>query len=298
MSDFDFYSTHAPMSDLGEFASVADSDDVRDLVARVQGIVMHPFHAQRYGLTVPPEAEQQLQNRSVQQVLRNALAIDSRPLTEPRPPEKRTYGNCRHFATLLTSLLRERGIPARSRCGFGAYFPPVDGPGKKVDHWVTEMWDADAGRWRLVDPQIDDVQRKEMNITIDTLDLGREDFWVAGQAWQRCREDAEQPEDFGILDMWGWWFIRDNLLRDLASLNKVELLPWDAWGQMGVEIDDLSDEQQALCDHVAALTTAPQLDVDAIHKLYREDESLRVPETILSFRPQPGPVEIGELANG
>ena len=137
MSDRDFYATQAPMTELGEYASLADSDAIQDVVARVQGLVIHPFHAQRYGLTLPEDAERQLQNRSARQMLDEASALDPRPLAEERPPEKRTWGNCRHFTTLLTALLRERGIPARSRCGFGAYFPT---PGKKEDHWVTELW--------------------------------------------------------------------------------------------------------------------------------------------------------------
>lgn len=295
MSDRDFYATQAPMTELGEYASLADSDAIQDVVARVQGLVIHPFHAQRYGLTLPEDAERQLQNRSARQMLDEASALDPRPLAEERPPEKRTWGNCRHFTTLLTALLRERGIPARSRCGFGAYFPT---PGKKEDHWVTELWDEAHGRWRLADAQIDAVQREQMGITIDTLDLGREDFWVAGQAWKRCRSGEEKPEDFGILDMWGLWFVRDNLLRDLAALCKVELLPWDAWGQMATPVDDLDEAQLAVCDEVAELTTAPELDVGAIRKLYRENDSLRVPPTILSYRPTPAPVEIRDLANG
>ena len=293
MSDLIYYATHAPMTELGEFAELADSDLIPDLAARVQGCLMHPFHAHRYSVPLTEDTERQLQHRSARQMLAEVCAIDSSPLTEARTPEKRASGNCRHFTTLFTALLRERGIPARSRCGFGTYFPGD----KRVDHWVSEVWDAANGRWRLVDAQIDDVQREEMGITIDTLDVGREDFWVAGQAWLRCRRGEEKPENFGILDMWGLFFVRDNLLRDLAALCKVELLPWDAWGQMETDPADLSEEQLALCDHIAELTTAPELDTQAIRKIYRENESLRVPRTILSFRPAPGPVDIGDLAN-
>ena len=288
MSGLSYHATHSPMTDLGEFAELADSDHIGDLVAHVQGLLMHPFHANRYGLTIPEDCERQLQSRSAKQMLNEARAVDPRPLCDARPPEKRAYGNCRHFTTLLTALLRERGIPARSRCGFGTYFSTD----KKEDHWVTEMWDAIPGRWRLVDAQIDEVQRKGMGVTIDTLDVGREDFWVAGQAWQRCRRGEEKPEDFGILDMWGLWFVQGNLIRDLAALCKIELLPWDNWGLMEAE---LSEEQLALCDHIAELTTARELDVAAIRKLYRENDSLRVPQTIKSYRPKPQPVDIGEL---
>ncbi len=287
------------MTSLGEHAAaadcaMADSATAPALAERIQGMLIHPFHAERYGVPVGPDTERQLQNRSAHQLLSELLAIDPAPLGEPRPPAKRTFGNCRHFATLLTSLLRERGVPARSRCGFGAYFEP----GKYADHWVTETWNEADQRWQLVDAQIDGVQRDGMNIQVDTLDLGREDFWVAGQAWSRCRRGEQKPEDFGILDMWGRWFIRDNVVRDLAALCKVELLPWDAWGLMLTPDEEMDAEEIALIDRVAELTTAEVPDVAAIRELYSRDDRLRVPSTIVSYRPAPGPVEIGGLSQG
>jgi hypothetical protein len=287
-----WYAEQAPMTRLGELSAVAHSDDRGELAARIQGLVIHPFHAYRYGVKLGADAERQLQNRSARQILDEVLAIDPAPLDARRPPEKRTVGNCRHFTTLFTAMLRERGIPARSRCGFGTYFQSD----KKEDHWVTEVWSEAEGRWLLADAQIDAIQREQMEITVDTLDLGREEFWVAGQAWLRCRSGEESPEDFGILDMWGLWFVRDNLLRDLAALCKVELLPWDSWGQMETDVKDLGEEDLALLDRVAELTTDPIPDVAEIRALYGKHDEVRVPTTILSFRPKPGPVEIGELA--
>ncbi len=290
------------MTELGEHAGIAHSDALADLAARVQGLVIHPFHAFRYGVTLGEDGERQLQNRSAQEMLAEVLAIDPAPLSAPRTPERRTVGNCRHFTTLFTALLRERGIPARSRCGFGAYFPPLPGQksqeSRKFDHWVSEVWNETDERWQLADAQIDDVQREQMGITCDTLDLGREDFWVAGQAWLRCRRGEENPEDFGILDMWGLWFVHGNLLRDLAALCKVELLPWDSWGQMLTPVDELDEAGLALLDRIAELTTAPVPDIAEIRALYQKHDELRVPPTITSFRPQPGPVEIGDLSRG
>jgi hypothetical protein len=285
------------MTEVGEHAAAAvaaGSDDPAALIRWVQGWLMHPFHAHLYGVTLADDAERQLQNRSVREMLGQVIANDAGPLSKPRSPERRAVGNCRHFATLATGLLRQRGVPARARCGFGAYFEP----GRLVDHWVCEYWSESESRWILADPQIDDVQRRALGLSLDTLDLGRDDFWVAGQAWQRCRSGEVEPEHFGILDMWGLWFVRDNLLRDLASLCRVELLPWDAWGLMLTGVEQLEPPQYALLDHVAELSVAANLDLAAIRSLYRDHESLRVPSTILSFRPTPAPVELGELSRG
>ena len=43
------------------------------------------------------------------------------PLHVPRPPDRRVVGTCRHWATLATALLRERGIPARARSASGIW---------------------------------------------------------------------------------------------------------------------------------------------------------------------------------
>ena len=71
---------------------------------------------------------------------------------------------------------------------------------------------------------------------------------------------------FGVAgtNNWGAAEIRGNAIRDLASLNKVEMLPWDAWGPMeasykgetGPEFDRLIDEVAAACRDEG--TWAPQ----------------------------------------
>ena len=57
-------------------------------------------------------------------------------------------------------------------------------------------------------------------------------FLTGGQAWQMCRSGGANPDDFGIFDMRGPWFMQGDLVRDFLALNKVEILPWDPWGRM------------------------------------------------------------------
>ena len=127
-------------------------------------------------------------------------------------------------------MLRAQDIPARARCGFGGYF----GTGWFEDHWVCEYWNAAAGRWVLADTQIDDVQRKMFGLAFNVLDTSREDFLVAGDAWARCRAGEADPARFGLsfMNEGGYWWIAANLIRDVAALNNMEMLPWDVWGAM------------------------------------------------------------------
>ena len=98
--------------------------------------------------------------------------------------------------------------------------------------YLAEYWREAEKRWVMVDAQIDDRQRQMFGIAIDTLDVKRDQFLVAGDAWRHCRAGNLDPKSFGILDMWGYWFIASNVIRDLAALNNREMLPWDVWGAM------------------------------------------------------------------
>src|SRR4029077_4751620 len=169
---------------------------------------------------------QEVHTRAADDVLACVLEHDGAPLGEARPPSKRAVGNCRHFPLLLVAMLRHKKIPARSRCGFAAYFER----GRYLDHWVAEYWNGT--RWVMVDAQLDEVQKKLFHIAFDPLNVPRDEFLVAGDAWARCRGGGLDPGTFRITDMPGWWFIAGNVVRDIAALNNREMLPWDVWGAM------------------------------------------------------------------
>jgi hypothetical protein len=88
--------------------------------------------------------------RSASDIIRALRALDDRPLVEPRSLTDRVVGTCRHFAVLSCALLRHRGVAARARCGFAAYFSPGD----FLDHWIVEYWRSDEQRWVRIDPEI------------------------------------------------------------------------------------------------------------------------------------------------
>ena len=287
-----YYASPGPLTGLAKHAARLDElpIDLPGLVRVVQGLVVHPFHHTLYGLTPEQLRSEQLQQRTAEEMLATVLALDDRPLVEARPPDRRFCGNCRHFTVLLVALLRHQGVPARARCGFGAYFERE----RFVDHWVAEVWDASRGDWQLVDAQLDPIQREALALELDPLDVSREEFWVAGQGWQRCRAGDVAGERFGILDMWGLWFVRANVLRDLAALRKVELLPWDDWGVMQPPFEGAEFEATfAQVDRAAAATLAASF---ATSRDVYERPELRVPRKILSAWPEPHAVELPFLA--
>ncbi len=91
------------------------------------------------------------------------------------------------------------------------------------------------------------------------------------------------PVTFGIFDMKGLWFVRGNLVRDVAALNKKELLPWDGWGIIEAQDDDLTNDDLTFLDHVADLTAGDAPDLSAVRSVYESDARLTVPRTIHSY---------------
>ena len=255
--------------------------DPAGLVEVVQGLVLHRFWAEAYGVVVPERRESELQVRSAKPMIEQLIEIGPGPLGEARPAEKRFLGNCRHFATLTTALFRRSGVPARARCGFANYFDE----GKWVDHWVVEYWNEN--RWVTLDAQIDAFQHAALGLRFDPADLPTGCFLTAGDAWLKCRYGVENADQFGILDMWGKWFIRGNIARDLASLNKVEMLPWDGWGTLAGGDEAASDD--GIVDAIATLILSE--DLGAIRLRYESDPDLRVPSRITSYLAT-GPVKV------
>ena len=265
-----------PEAQVSLFQSLPNS--IAELVKLVQNVTIHVFWAERYGYQIPAERMSELQLRSIVRRLERTMQLDSQPLHLERPVDKKLIGNCRDHSLLLTAFLRHQGIPARARCGFATYFLP----NHFEDHWVTEYWNHASARWVLVDAQLDTLQAETLKIGFDPLDVPRDQFIVGGQAWQWCRSGQQDPALFGIFDMNGLGFVRGNLVRDLAALNKMELLPWDCWGVILAESLDNPADLAAL-DQAAALTIGEMPDSDAARQLYQSDGRFRVDNSLLSF---------------
>jgi hypothetical protein len=280
----EYYRAYGPMTAPGAYAAEFEKlpTNLAALCAVIQGVVIHrdmaPF---LYDLNLSKEQRDDANIRPLAQVLTRIHALDPRPLTAPREPGRRLPNVCRHFSAMLSGMLQTQGIPARPRCGFGAYF----NLGKFEDHWVCEYWNATEKRWILVDAQLDALQKKQFKPDFDTLDVPRDRFIIAGDAWQKCRAGRADPKNFGlsmIPGLHGMWFIAGNVVRDLASLNRAPMLPWDVWGIMEMKDDALTDEKMKLLDRVAELTLAGDEAFPQLRKIYESDERLRIPPVVFN----------------
>jgi hypothetical protein len=297
----EYYATPGEITSIAKHAQFVDwlTDDVRAIVQVVQGILIHDSWLDAYGASLNDGQRYDHNSLLMETVLDKAVDLDGRSLSIPRAPDRRVIGCCREFATLLCAFLRHKRIPARSRCGFGAYFMET---GTFEDHWVCEVWDVEKGRWVLIDPQMDPLQQSTLSLGFSPLDLPREQFVAAGEAWRRCRAGEADPdafgiccdpEEFGLSTLYGLWFVRGNLMRDFAALNKVETIPllmrlwrgltWDSWRLVGATDDELKDEDLALLDTVAELTVDPDAHFEELRELYKSRPELRPPGEILRY---------------
>jgi hypothetical protein len=284
---FAFYASHSPMTDPGEASALIDPlpNDVAALSRIIQGLGIYDVVARDfYGFEPAENRLSEIHLRPIAERLARIMELDDQPLHIARKPERRALQRCNSFALMLVTMLRAKGVPARSRCGFAAYFNPPN----FEDHWVCEYWDAQDRRWRLADPQIDDVWRARLKIGCDTLDLPRTQFLTASEAWRRCRSGKADAQQFGIsfAGLRGLWFVAGSLVRDLAALNKMEMAPWDVWG---AQPQPRAEFDLAFFDELAALTRDPENTFAELRRSYDEDDRLRVPPIVfnaLNQRPE------------
>lgn len=256
-------------------------EDVDDIMNVIQRLVIYDAVAKDfYNCDLSEERTQDIHLRTLESILGRILEFDDRPLTEERLVEKRIAGRCRNFVMLLIAALREKGIPARACCGFGAYF----NPGEFEDHWVCEYWDAGNCNWKLADPQFDAIWQRNLHISHDIADVPRDQMLVAGDAWEMCRDRKADPSQFGIsfAGMYGLWMVAGNLVRDIADLNRMEPQPWDVWGAMPRPDETLEGEQLAFFDKLAAFSEEPDKHFVALCDAYENDNRLTVPDQVFN----------------
>jgi hypothetical protein len=292
-----FYARQSAITDPGQFRALFDGlpTDLPSLGRVVRELILHPATAHLYGVEVESSRLADQDTRDVASILARILERDAAPLTVARPSERRFVGCCRDFSTMLCAILRHQGVPARPRAGCARYFAP----GYAVDHWVCEYWRPsrtgapgmpEVGRWVMVDAQLDDAHCARYGITFDRHDVPAEQFLVAGDAWRRCRAGTNDPEAFGValeVPVRGWRYLQSQLVRDVAALNRVELLCWDLWGLAHAERSATGADLDLL-DRVADLCLLGNPGFTELRALYQHEPGLRVPPVITSLESASG----------
>jgi hypothetical protein len=263
-----FYAKQSPTTDPGEYAYLLEGlpADAAGIVRTVQGVLVRVDANEKAGFPIPRRrADRELGIGTVRGVLERIAELDGRPLAEPREYRNHVVSICAQYAMLTTALFRHRGIPARARGGFETYFSET----RHHDHWITEYWNAEAGRWVRVDAEIESEEG---------LDLPDGAFLTGAEAWRMCRNGKKPPGHFGIWGgewIGGWDFVLNELVLDFDSLNKVESLPWDEVGLTQKGYTNLTESELELLDSTAEAALEDDVAFGRIRELFRSRPELR-----------------------
>jgi hypothetical protein len=136
----------------------------------------------------------------------------------------------------------------------------------------------------MADAQLDETWRTMVAFEGDRFAITPTEFVTAGHAWQAWRRGALDADRCGLsaIDEHGTYWIAANLRLDLASLNKVEMLPWDVWGEGWPPGEQPTDAQLECFDRVAELTVDPDYSFAELRRRYGTDESLRMDGTVFN----------------
>jgi hypothetical protein len=109
-----YYRTHGSLTEPGrlvaDFAKLPSA--LPDLCRFIQGVVLHSDWAAAYGVQGGAAL-----SRDTLAVARRMALVEAAGASN-LSPARRTPGTCRDFALMLCSLLRERAVPAKTRCPF------------------------------------------------------------------------------------------------------------------------------------------------------------------------------------
>jgi hypothetical protein len=281
------YAIQTRFSDPGVHAGLFDAlpDEITEIAAVVRNLLIHYRGG---GIEFTGERLAEIDNRWVSAILATDQKRNGTPLAVPREPVDRVVGCCRDYTLLFVSILRHKGIPARSRVGFGNYFTE----GFNNDHVVAEYWNGD--RWVMIDAEMDPADPR---FTFDVADMPAGPFLSAAEVWRGFRDGTLNGDLFGVdpnpdapLKLHGGWFIRTYVHYQLAHLNGDELLLWDSWGSMSDTLDGADVE---LTDRIAGLMLASDNGDDAatkeVNELYRTDAGLTYAGRAFVTSPAGGP---------
>ncbi|MFE2375830.1 transglutaminase domain-containing protein [Streptomyces sp. NPDC059398] len=290
-----YYTAQSTFSSPGTLAPLyaALPADPAQLAKVARDLTIHRLEGDLFGHAIPEDRiHHDAETRYTDDILRLITARNGAPLTVPRAPGDRFVGVCRDIALLHCSFLRHTGVPARLRSGFADYFGT---DGFHHDHVVTEYWDARRG-WLLADAELTDpAVAARYAVPFDPMDVPRDRFLVAGEAWRAIRAGEADPKTFGLLipaaTLTGIWFVAGNVRLDLAALNRTETLLWDVWGTGAGDDEGMTEAICGLYDAVARVAGNEVL-FEAARRLFTEQDGLRTPRTVRCLAAFEGPHEV------
>ena len=295
MNELIYYIEQSKYSSPGKYSNYFDNlpRSVKEVSEIVHGLIVHQEDTEEfYGFKIPSDKKFQPNTRYIEKILEIIINNNDQSLSIERKPRERFIGTCRDFALLTCSILRYKNIPARVRCGFADYFHDD----WFSDHWVCEYFDMKNLKWKLVDSELGKEEKQKYQINFDTIDIPRNKFLVAGKAWQLTLENKINSDLLGVKEIGvkGFWFIKADVVRDLAALNKIELLAWDYTDYIDDPFKDInkrSKEEITLINNIASITSKDRVELIKVLQIYDDNKNLQISDKVRSYSTK-GPIDV------
>lgn len=216
------HSVHTAYSAPGPYAALlVEVEPVPNVIASAVCSVVEHYRVSEFQL--PPDTLCDIHARWVRAI----LDIDQHrhpgaALLGARDPLTRVQGCCRDHTLLSVAIMRQHGVPSRSRLGFSDYLTP----GWHQDHVIPEYWTGD--RWRRFDPEFS----SPIGMLADPTDIPQDQsFHTASRVWLGHRRGTLDVSTYGadptIPYLHGATYVHDCVIREVAFRFGHELLLWD-----------------------------------------------------------------------
>ena len=199
----EFYKKTSPFTDLGYYKKFAQDlpNDIEQLCVLKRMQIIHPVAFRDKNIrtkkdcfwgdmTNVPITRLEYEDDifpTAQSVLAELLRKNPN-YTVKRQAKDKVHVTCRSQAILLASILKAKEISARARSGFAEY---IHYDGICYDHWITEYFDEDENRWKLVDAD-EHCPDHEMGFNLN--DIPYDKFIFGANAYLGVRQNKYKPE--------------------------------------------------------------------------------------------------------
>lgn len=210
--------------------------------------------------------------------------LDDRGFTRDRRVECKLVVTCRYVSVLMSSILKAKGIPCRSRSGFAPY---IDiNAVSSYDHWINQYWDDKRSDWVSFDS--DGFFKRDV-IGFDQYDIPFTKFDWAADTWLKIRRNKTDGNRFVYAGgETGIEAAIRAVFYDYHSLmnNEISYLFQPAY--IDWKVDWLNESDLAEIDHLAGLMLAPDKNFNALCDLWKNNRKFRILNSPL----------VGDLDNG
>ena len=100
-----------------------------------------------------------------------------------------------------------------------------------------------------------------------------------------CREGKIDPELFGIFNIWGYEYLKCNLILNANSLLKMPMQPWDMWeGYKMIPVSEWNEQDYIFMDMLAEYALHVDDAFDELYSFVYQNDKIKVPEDLYKVK--------------